>query len=177
MNDAPLDDIRLVPFTSAHVRWLAEMWRDRDSLRFTRVPDPMPPDFPQTWLQGYEDGRRDGTREAFAILDGRGDFLGTAVVPSIDAKARTAELGYVVNPAARGRGVATRALRLLTDWAFVELDAIRLELLISVENEGSKAVARHNGYTYEGTLRSIYVKRDIWKDCEVWSRLSTDPSI
>ena len=35
-------------------------------------------------------------------------------------------------------------------------------------------MARHNGYVYEGTLRSIYVKQDIWKDCEVWSRLSTD---
>jgi len=167
--------IRLVPSTSAHASGLGDLIRDPDVLRFTRVPDPPPEDFVQTWLQRYEDGRRDGTREAFVIEDpADGRFLGIAVAPSIQREERTAELGYVIHPDARGRGVATVALERLTAWAFRELDAVRLELLISTENPAWKRVAEHNGYHYEGTLRSMFVVPGRWEDSEIWSRLSTD---
>jgi RimJ/RimL family protein N-acetyltransferase len=154
---------------------LGDLIRDPDVLRFTRVPDPPPEDFVQTWLQRYEDGRRDGTREAFVIEDpADGRFLGIAVAPSIQREERTAELGYVIHPDARGRGVATVALERLTAWAFRELDAVRLELLISTENPAWKRVAEHNGYHYEGTLRSMFGVPGRWEDSEIWSRLSTD---
>ena len=149
---------------------------DPDVLRFTRVPDPPPPDFVDSWLRRYEDGRRDGTREAFTIEDpSDGRFLGIAVAPSIKREERTAELGYVIHPEARGRGIATAALSWLTDWGFRELDAIRLELVISTQNPASKRVAEHNGYRYEGTLRSLFVVPGRWEDAEMWSRLATDP--
>ena len=167
--------IRLVPLTPAHSAGLAELIRDPEVLRFTRVPDPPPADFVESWLQRYEAGRADGTREAFTIeepVDGR--FLGIAVAPSIRRDERTAELGYVIHPAARGRGVATVALERLTAWAFSDLDAVRLELLISTANPASKRVAEHNGYHYEGTLRSLFVVPGRWEDSEIWSRLSTD---
>jgi RimJ/RimL family protein N-acetyltransferase len=168
--------LRLVPTTSAHAAGMEDLIRDPDVLRFTRVPDPPPPDFVDTWLQRYEDGRRDGTREAFTIEDpSDGRFLGIAVAPSIQREERTAELGYVIHPDARGRGVASTALDRLTKWAFDELDAVRLELLISAENPASKRVAEHNGYRYEGTLRSLFVMPGRWEDSEMWSRLATDP--
>jgi RimJ/RimL family protein N-acetyltransferase len=167
--------IRLVPLTSAHASGLSELIRDRDVLRFTRVPDPPPEDFVESWLRRYEDGRRDATREAFTIEDpADGRFLGIAVAPSIRRDERTAELGYVIHPEARGRGVATVALERLTAWAFGELEAVRLELVISTKNPASKRVAEHNGYRYEGTLRSLFVVPGRWEDSEMWSRLSTD---
>jgi RimJ/RimL family protein N-acetyltransferase len=164
-----------VPFGEEHLAELEEMLGDPDLLRFTRVPEPVPPGFARTWLERYEEGRREATREAFAIVEDGGDFLGLALAPRIDREARTAELGYVVAPAARGRGVATEALRRLTGWAFAELDMLRLELMISVENCGSKKVAERCGYVREGILRSLYFKQGAWKDTEIWSRLATDP--
>jgi len=167
--------IRLVPTTPAHAAGMGELIRDPEVLRFTRVPDPPPADFVESWLQRYEAGRADGTREAFTIEDpADGRFLGIAVAPSIRRDERTAELGYVIHPDARGRGVATVALERLTAWAFGDLDAVRLELLISTANPASKRVAEHNGYHYEGTLRSMFVVPGRWEDSEIWSRLSTD---
>jgi RimJ/RimL family protein N-acetyltransferase len=167
--------IRLVPAGPQHEAGMRDLVRDPDVLRFTRVPSPTPDDFVATWLQTYEEGRRDGTREAFTIEDpGDGRFLGIAVAPAIRRDERSAELGYVVHPDARGRGVATVALERLTAWAFGELDAIRLELLISTENPASKRVAERNGYRYEGTLRSLFVTPGRWEDSEIWSRLATD---
>jgi RimJ/RimL family protein N-acetyltransferase len=168
--------VRLEPLGESHLDALADLVADEDVLRFTRIPVPPPDGFPQAWIDSYEQGRRDGTRDGFAIVEsGEGGFVGVAVVPRIDRKTRTAELGYVVAPAARGRGVATEALRLLTQWAFSQLDALRLELMISADNEPSKRVAARCGYVREGVLRSLYFKQGLREDTEIWSRLATDP--
>ena len=155
----------LEPLSAAHFGALESLVTDADVLRFTRVPDPPPPGFVQTWYGAYEEGRKRGTREVFAIAERDGGrFLGIAAAPEIDRTARTAELGYVVAPAARGRGVATDALRLLTEWAFSELGMQRLELLIAVRC----------GYVREGVLRSHHFKGDVREDTEIWSRLPSD---
>ena len=170
-----MSSVVLAPLTAADLDAVELLVTDGDVLRFTRVPDPPPPGFAQSWFGTYEEGRRDGTREAFAIVDSpSGQFLGIAVAPQIDRATRTAELGYVVAPAARGRGVATEALRRLTEWAFSELGMERLELLISVENESSKRVAVRCGYVREGVLRSKHFKGDLREDTEIWSRLPSD---
>ncbi len=151
------------------------MLGDPELLRFTRVPEPAPPGFARTWLDGYEAARREGSREAFAIVDEAEGFLGLALAPWIDRETRTAELGYVVTPETRGRGVASEGLRQLTAWAFAEPGVLRLELLISVANTASKRVAQRCGYVREGVLRSRHVKQDLREDTEIWSRLASDP--
>lgn len=166
--------VRLEPFGERHLGALEEMLDDPELLRFTRVPEPVPPGFARTWLGRYEEGRREGSRRAFAIVDEEGGFLGLVLAPRIDRDTRTAELGYVVAPAARGRGVATEALRQLTRWAFDEAGMVRLELMISVDNAASKRVAERCGYSREGVLRSLHVKQDVREDTEIWSRLATD---
>ena len=165
--------VRLELLGDGHLQLLAELLQDPAVQRFTRIPVPVPAGYERTWLDLYEEGRRTGTREVFAIVDGDED-VGVAVAVGIDAEARTAELGYVVAPRARGRGVATEALRLLTGWAFSALDALRLELLIGAENGPSKRVAERCGYIREGLMRSVYVKPGIREDTELWSRLPSD---
>ncbi len=66
-----MDAILLEPLSAAHVAAVAARVGDEEVLRFTRVPTPVPPDFAQTWVRRHEEGRRDGTREAFAVVDGR----------------------------------------------------------------------------------------------------------
>ena len=94
---------------------------------------------------------------------------------AIDRDGRELELGYTVTPSARGRGVATEGLLLLTEWAMRELDPLRIQLQISADNPGSKRVAERAGYVYEGTLRSVHFKQGIREDVEVWSRVAGDP--
>jgi RimJ/RimL family protein N-acetyltransferase len=166
--------VRLVPFAERHLAAFAAMLDDPDVKRFTRLPVPAPPDFPRTWLARYEQGSREGTSYAFAIEDGEGEFLGCAMAFGIEEEAQSGELGYVVAPAARGRGVGTSALRLLTEWGFTERGLLRLELMISVENAASKVVAERAGYVKEGVLRSLHVKDGLREDHELWSCLPSD---
>ena len=151
------------------------MLDDAEILRFTRIPQPTPEDFPERWVERYAKGRADGTCEGFAAVDGGDRFVGLALAPTIDREGGEVELGYIVPRAARGRGVATQMLRQLTRWAFDEAGALRVVLVIDVENPASERVAEHCGYTREGVMRSIHQKQGLRIDASIWSRLPSDP--
>ncbi len=160
------------PLTPAHLPAVEALLTDPQILRFSLAPEPVPDGFAAEWLGWYEEGRRSGVREGFAIVED-GTFLGLALAPSIVDG--TAELGYVVAPAARGRGLAPAALRMLTDWAFAERGVARAELRISTSNGASQRVAEKAGYIRDGVLRSVHFKQGRRDDMEIWSRLPSDP--
>jgi RimJ/RimL family protein N-acetyltransferase len=168
-------EIRLEPLGARHLDDLDALARDPEVLRFTRVPDPPPPGFGRSWLARYEAGRRNGSAEGFAAVDADGTLLGLALAPDINVEGRELELGYIVAPDARGRGVATAILNRLTEWAFSEADAIRAYLLIETGNVASRRVAERCGYLQEGLLRSVHLKQGKRADVTLWSRLRSDP--
>lgn len=106
----------------------------------------------------------------------RGVSSGSDLAPEIDRAAGELELGYIVARDAQGRGIATEILRLLTRWAFDEVEAQRAYLIIDVENPASARVAERCGYRLEGVMRSIHVKQGQRADVGLWSRLPGDPS-
>ena len=165
-------DIRLEPLTAEHADAMDALARDDDVARFTRVPDPVPDGFGARWVERYTRGRDERTNEGFAIVDSEsGDFLGFMALVNLNLAAEEAEAGYIVASHARGRGVGTRALRLLTAWAFDELPLERIELLIDIENSPSEIVAQRCGYTREGVLRWTYLKPGLRSDTIVYSKL------
>ena len=167
-------EVRLEPVNDADLQFLATLVADPAVRRFTRVPDPPPADFPAAWLAVYREGRVTGTREGFVVLE-HDVPVGVAVAANIDRPAETIELGYVIAEAARGRGLATHALLLLTAWAFDTFPSIeRIELRISVDNPGSQKVAKNAGYTLEGVLRNAYLKPGFREDTQVWSLLPSE---
>lgn len=168
--------LRLELLTEAQLPDLLACLSDPDVLRYTRFPTRPPDGFVRDWFSGYLAGRAEGTKEAFAAVGDDGAFLGLALAPHIDAQARELELGYLVAPAFRGRGVASELLRQLTDWAFGTAGALRASLIIDVGNVASLRVASNAGYQAEGVLRSTYFKEGLRTDVAVWSRLASDPA-
>ena len=63
-------------------------------------------------------------------------------------------IGYWVAAPARGRGVCTRALRLLSGWALDELELQRVDLITNPDNLASQRVAEKVGFRREGVLRA-----------------------
>ena len=91
------------------------------------------------------------------ILDASSEaLLGACDVRLVDREdPRVGELGYLLSPLARGRGVMAAALTLLITWAFG--DPFRLERVQAMthpENEASQRVLERLGFTREGLLRS-----------------------
>jgi RimJ/RimL family protein N-acetyltransferase len=168
------DQIRLEPLSQDDVPDLFGLVGDADIISYTRVPAGSDEEFVRRWIGRYEAGWEDGTRAGFAVRDHEGTFLGFAAVVDLDLEHHEGELGYMVAPAARGRGVSLRALRLLTGWCFAELGLVRAELRIDVANTASLRVAERAGYRQEGVLRNVHFKDGLRCDLAVWSRLTSD---
>jgi RimJ/RimL family protein N-acetyltransferase len=175
--DPPLDDgiVRLEPLGPAHLGGMRGLGDDPDVARFTSVRAPLTEERARSWLDRYVEGWREGTLGGFAIEpSGGGEFLGFIAVVRYDAEGREAEIGYIVAPAARGRGVAARALKLLSDWCLGPLRLERVELRIDVANEASLRVAEKLSFVREGVLRSMHFKDGLRVDLAVYSRLPGD---
>jgi [ribosomal protein S5]-alanine N-acetyltransferase len=97
-------------------------------------------------------GRWESSEAAeFAILDG-GRCVGSIWL-HIGPSSR-ATVGYWLLPEARGKGLMSRALLLVTRWAFADLGLKRIGLLADPRNASSVRVAERAGFTREGVLRS-----------------------
>lgn len=127
-------------------------------------------------LEAQRAMRVEGLGAAFAIcgLDPSEQALGEVSINGIDPANRSASIGYWLTPAARGRGVATRAVRLASRFAFDRLRLVRIELTCGPDNTASAAVAKRAGFTFEGRLRSNYLFKGIFRDSLVFSLLSND---
>jgi RimJ/RimL family protein N-acetyltransferase len=168
------DDIRLVPLARDVVDEMHELGQDPDVLKWTYVSAPFTREKAMEWVQRYVDGWKDGSLAGFSIHSSAGEFLGFAALVRVNTEGREGEAGYIVAPRARGKGIATKALRMLTDWALFDLGLQRVELRMDAGNRASIEVAKRSGYIYEGTLRSAFFKEGRRSDTVVYSRLPED---
>lgn len=81
-----------------------------------------------------------------------GELVGDVILMWHDEKQRTAEVGYVINPAYAGQGHATEAARVVVDAAFTHLGLHRVVARIDARNPASGAVLRHIGMRQEAVL-------------------------
>jgi RimJ/RimL family protein N-acetyltransferase len=126
------------------------------------------------WFDAY---RQDWEREKgghWAITHDGGKVLGRIALGRLDFDDGIAGVAYWVLPAARGAGVASRALSALTAWALDEIGFHRLELDHSTRNPASCRVATKSGYRLEGTKRSAAVHDDGRHDMHLHARIRGD---
>lgn len=107
-------------------------------------------------ISDHEQARLRGEQIDFAIADLNDSrlLLGGASLNAVDLQNARASVGYWLSPTARGRGVASRAVRLVAGWAFETLELARLEITCGPDNRGSQRVAERCGFQREGLLRS-----------------------
>lgn len=87
---------------------------------------------------------------------------------------REAEIGYWVRQGARGRGVASTAVRTMAAFAFNELQLARTSLRIRLDNASSRRAADRAGARFEGILRHGIVNGDARFDAALYSLLPVD---
>jgi RimJ/RimL family protein N-acetyltransferase len=125
------------------------------------------------YFAAQEQGRLRGADISFALVAPGDDLavFGGASIYGIDRGERRAAVGYWLGAHARGRGVASHAVRLLAGWSFEQLGIARLELTCAPENGPSQGVAERCGFTREGVLRSHMVFKGARRDTVMYSLL------
>jgi RimJ/RimL family protein N-acetyltransferase len=94
------------------------------------------------------------------VVAGPGDtYAGSVLLHSLDERNRHCEVGFWLVPAARGQGLASRAVRLVVSWAFEALGVLRVEMTTTPDNAAVFALAERLGFTHEGVLRKRNIER------------------
>ena len=147
--------------------------------QFTSVPWTYTRAAAEQWISRLPEGRAAGTTLALAVVEPDADVaLGNVNLVRFDDAERSAALGYWLMPAGRGRGLATRAARLLCDWGFDALGLRRIELAILPDNPESQRVAERLGAAPEGVRRNSHEADGRAWDMAIYalSRASTSSS-
>lgn len=172
--------VRLRRHTEADLPGIVAQANDPESIRWTTVPVPYAEADARAWaLQTSPAGWADGSAYCFAIEElATGAFCGSVDVRPQDPGA--AEVGYGLGPAARGRGLMARALRLVVDWSFADranggLGLHVLRWQAHVGNLDSRRVVWRLGFRVEGTVRRQCLQRGDLHDAWVGTLLREDP--
>jgi len=130
--------------------------RDPEIPRWTRVPSPYTREDAKQFVAAVTAEAASGHGVALALCDpGTDRLIGTVGVMEVDRAAGYCEIGYWTAAPARGRGLTSRAVALVRDWAHAELGATTVELLPHGDNLPSQRVAERAGFTDTGELRRV----------------------
>jgi RimJ/RimL family protein N-acetyltransferase/nitrite reductase/ring-hydroxylating ferredoxin subunit len=174
----PLSDgvIALRPFRAEDAPAITAACRDAETQRWVPIiPIPYEEADARRFILLTLQAWHDGSGYEFAIVDAATDrYLGTVGL-HLGPNARRHAIGYQVVPEARGNGYATRAVRLMTRWAFEQLKIERLALWTLPGNGPSQAVAERAGFRYEGLARNWESDReDLPLDAVMYSMTPED---
>ncbi|MEI5103530.1 GNAT family protein [Streptomyces sp. PmtG] len=125
----------------------------------------------RAYLQAYADRTASDTGRICGIWWG-GGLVGAVILRRLEAEAGIAEAGCWLEPAGVGKGLVTRAARVLIDWAVEARGIHRVEWVVASGNAPSIAVAERLGMTRDGVLKESYLYRGVRHDEEIWSVLA-----
>lgn len=108
----------------------------------------------------------------FAIeVDGRA-VGGIGLTVQSDVYRHSAEIGYWLGVSHWGRGIATEAVGAVSEWAFRNLDVVRLYAGVFAWNPASARVLEKAGYQLEARLRQAVTKAGETVDAYLYARLA-----
>jgi RimJ/RimL family protein N-acetyltransferase len=155
--DPPLSDgvVSLRAFRDEDAVVTAAWCKDADNIRWSGAPTDPTEESALAWAALTETAHRAGGVLALAVADAAsGAVLGSCDVRRpFEADPELGEVGFLLGPEARGRGIATRSMRLLLAYAFERLGMARVQALAHPENPASAKVLERLGFHREGLLR------------------------
>ncbi|HEX6686332.1 MAG TPA: GNAT family protein [Candidatus Limnocylindrales bacterium] len=86
------------------------------------------------------------------------------------------EIGIVLLPEWRGRGIGWRAQAMLCDYLFSHSPAHRIQAGTHPENVAEQKALEKAGFQLEGVIRACEFRAGQWRDGYLYSRLRDDPS-
>ena len=167
----PKFELRHIRMSDAKAYW--EVKRDKDSKRgFMHVCKNL--NCARRDLKKYITGMKSKPQKIiiFAIIV-EGKFAGFVDIHHLNEKYfwHKGELGYGILPEFRGKGLATAAVKIITDYGFKKLKLRRIEGYCRTFNKASAKVLEKAGYKLEGVLRKNKCKDGKYLDDMVWAKV------
>lgn len=140
------DGLHLREWTDDDLPAMTEIFDEPQVHRWTPLRSPFDLAAAREYLDRARDGRLEGGRFQLAITSDGRTPLGEVLFYSSGGGPDEAEVAYAVGAAHRRRGLARRAVTLVTGYAHGSLGIRRVVLRIDPENVASIAVAQAAGF-------------------------------
>lgn len=128
----------------------------------------------ETFLEAQLSEPYEGRNIVFVIGQGH-ELCGLVGFVNTDVINHRTEIGYWLIPEYQGRGVMTRCVRHLCEWAVGERGMNRVQIRCAVGNHPSNAIPMRLGFTLEGTEREGELLSDgRYVDINVYSILKKE---
>jgi RimJ/RimL family protein N-acetyltransferase len=139
-------DLTLRPRRRSDVDAIVAACQDPEIPRWTMVPSPYTREDALAFLARSGEEAAAGESVGLIAVDAQDVLLGSFSLMDLRHAPGYGEIGYWLAAAARGRGIATRAVRLLTAWGHETLGLDRIEIHVHVDNVPSHRVPERAGY-------------------------------
>lgn len=110
----------------------------------------------------------------FAITVNKQLVGSIGIVTKSDIYRKNFEIGYFISEEFWRKGIATKAIKAATSYAFKDFDIVRVYAEPFEDNQGSRRALEKAGFTLEATLRKNVIKNGIVKDSCIYSVLRED---
>lgn len=100
------------------------------------------------------------------------DFYGAIGLNNLNKIHRKAEIGFWLLPNFWGKGIMSGALKLITNYAFKDLNLHRIEAMVETENINSKKLLQKLNFSFEGTFVDYEIKNESFISIDVYAKLS-----
>ncbi|MDN7245360.1 GNAT family N-acetyltransferase [Planococcus shenhongbingii] len=108
------------------------------------------------------------------VLKENGDFIGTIGLNNLNIRAKKSEIGYELHPDYWRQGFMKEAIKAVLQYAFENLDLVRMGAVTFPDNEASSRLLRKMGFTEEGRLRSYLYQGGQSHDALIFSLLKPE---
>ncbi|WP_017603844.1 GNAT family N-acetyltransferase [Nocardiopsis alkaliphila] len=129
------------------------------------------------WIERRDVLAREQDVHGFAVVDGPDRVLGHVQIAVTSRRHESGWLSFWTHPAEQGRGVATEGARLISRFAFDELNLFRVEAGHRIDNPGSCLALGRAGLRPEGMERAKLRYGTSRYDTASHARLVTDPDV
>ena len=139
------------------------------------LPHPYTLDHGREWARDAARKWREEHWANFAAVDLEADRYVANCGMHIETQHARGEIGYIVHPDWRRRGVAGTCVALLADWGLADLALERIEIRADVRNVASRLTAASCGFRYEGVLRRAMTVQGERVDNAIYALVPGDP--
>ena len=172
------DGFYLSPIQDGDQSAFVKHFADKESVdRLLKIPYPYRKEDAEKWVRHCLDAAQSEPHiTTFALRRADGFLIGGAgIALNTGGSAHRGDIGYWVSKNYRGRGLATAAVKALSQYGFETLGLRRIEATAFPHNAASHRVLDRAGFTREGELKGYHVKNGVLLDACMYGLVKTSP--
>tara|TARA_Y100000310_G_scaffold251715_1_gene258322 strand:+ start:38748 stop:39269 length:522 start_codon:yes stop_codon:yes gene_type:complete len=165
------EDFVIRSFKKGDEESLQEHINHKSVYRYTlRVPYPYTIKDAREWIErNMSLDKKKKKDEINLAIEVKGDVVGG--IGFIKIEKHKAEIGYWIGKRLWNKGIMTRAVKLMTKFAFNNLKLRRIYATINPRNKGSARVLEKCGYVLEGRMKKNELKDGVITDSDLYAKV------